>query len=56
MDSFIHLRHRRGGAGCGRMRACPRARRWDDELATRIACVIGSGIGGLPLIENTHAD
>ena len=28
----------------------------DDELATRIACVIGSGIGGLPLIENTHAE
>jgi 3-oxoacyl-[acyl-carrier-protein] synthase II len=27
-----------------------------DELATRIACVIGSGIGGLPLIENTHAE
>ncbi len=28
----------------------------DDELATRIGCVIGSGIGGLPLIENTHAE
>ncbi|HRN74822.1 beta-ketoacyl-ACP synthase II [Ottowia sp.] len=28
----------------------------DDELATRIGCVIGSGIGGLPLIEETHAD
>ncbi len=27
-----------------------------DDLATRIACVIGSGIGGLPLIENTHAE
>ncbi len=27
-----------------------------DELATRIGCVIGSGIGGLPLIENTHAE
>ncbi|MGE8375795.1 MAG: beta-ketoacyl-ACP synthase II, partial [Diaphorobacter nitroreducens] len=28
----------------------------DDELATRIGCIIGSGIGGLPLIENTHAE
>ncbi len=27
-----------------------------DDLATRIGCVIGSGIGGLPLIENTHAE
>ena len=27
-----------------------------EDLATRIACVIGSGIGGLPLIENTHAE
>jgi len=28
----------------------------DEELATRIGCIIGSGIGGLPLIENTHAE
>ena len=28
----------------------------DDELATRIGCVIGSGIGGLPLIEATHEE
>jgi 3-oxoacyl-[acyl-carrier-protein] synthase II len=28
----------------------------DEELATRIGCVIGSGIGGLPLIENTHGE
>ena len=27
-----------------------------EEEATRIACIIGSGIGGLPLIENTHAE
>ncbi|HKO88679.1 MAG TPA: beta-ketoacyl-ACP synthase II [Burkholderiales bacterium] len=26
------------------------------ENAERIGCVIGSGIGGLPLIENTHED
>lgn len=28
----------------------------NEESATRIGCVIGSGIGGLPLIENTHAE
>ena len=27
-----------------------------DELACRIGCMIGSGIGGLPLIEATHAE
>ena len=27
-----------------------------EEAATRIGCVIGSGIGGLPLIENMHAE
>ncbi|MDH5709181.1 MAG: beta-ketoacyl-ACP synthase II [Hylemonella sp.] len=28
----------------------------ESEEATRIGCLIGSGIGGLPLIENTHAE
>ena len=27
-----------------------------DDEAVRIGCVIGSGIGGLPLIESTHED
>ncbi len=27
-----------------------------DDLAVRIGCVIGSGIGGLPLIEETHTE
>ena len=27
-----------------------------EEEATRIACIIGSGIGGLPMIENTHIE
>lgn len=27
-----------------------------EEESTRIGCVIGSGIGGLPLIESTHAE
>lgn len=27
-----------------------------EEMATRIGCVIGSGIGGLPMIESTHTE
>lgn len=27
-----------------------------EEASTRIGCVIGSGIGGLPMIENTHVE
>ncbi|MFV0679659.1 beta-ketoacyl-ACP synthase II [Ottowia sp.] len=28
----------------------------DEEAAARIGCVIGSGIGGLPMIEDTHGE
>ncbi|WP_439114413.1 beta-ketoacyl-ACP synthase II [Hydrogenophaga sp.] len=28
----------------------------DEETACRIGCIIGSGIGGLPMIEETHAE
>ncbi|MCM5680855.1 beta-ketoacyl-ACP synthase II [Schlegelella sp. S2-27] len=27
-----------------------------EEMAERIGCLVGSGIGGLPLIEDTHAE
>ena len=55
MDRFIHL---------GLAAACqavvdsglPTGEALDDELATRIGCNIGSGIGGLPMIEQTHAE
>jgi 3-oxoacyl-[acyl-carrier-protein] synthase II len=55
MDRFIHL---------GLAAACqavadsglPTGEALDDELATRIGCNIGSGIGGLPLIENMHSE
>ena len=55
MDRFIHL---------GLAAACqavadsglPTGEALGDELATRIGCNIGSGIGGLPLIEQTHAE
>lgn len=55
MDRFIHL---------GLAAACqavvdsglPTGDALHDELATRIGCNIGSGIGGLPMIEQTHAE
>ncbi len=55
MDRFIHL---------GLAAACqavadsglPTGEELDDELATRIGCNIGSGIGGLPLIEQMHSE
>ena len=55
MDSFIHF----GIAAAAQAVAdagLPTGGDLDDELAVRIGCVIGSGIGGLPLIENTHAE
>ncbi len=55
MDTFIHY----GIAAA--MQAVqdaglPTGEALGDELATRIGCVIGSGIGGLPLIESTHTE
>ena len=55
MDRFIHL---------GLAAACqavadsglPTGDALGYELATRIGCNIGAGIGGLPLIEQTHAE
>ena len=55
MDSFIHF----GIAAASQAVAdagLPTGDALDDELATRIGCVIGSGIGGLPMIEHMHAE
>jgi 3-oxoacyl-[acyl-carrier-protein] synthase II len=55
MDSFIHF----GIAAAAQAvqdAGLPTGEALSEELATRIACVIGSGIGGLPLIEDTHAE
>lgn len=55
MDSFIHY----GIAAAEQAvldAGLPTGEALSEDLATRIACVIGSGIGGLPLIENTHAE
>lgn len=55
MDRFIHF---------GLAAACqavadsglPTGEALNDDLATRIGCNIGSGIGGLPLIEQMHSE
>jgi 3-oxoacyl-[acyl-carrier-protein] synthase II len=55
MDTFIHY----GIAAAHQAvvdAGLPTGEALDDELATRIGVIIGSGIGGLPLIENTHAE
>lgn len=55
MDTFIHY----GIAAAAQAVAdagLPTGDALDEETACRIACVIGSGIGGLPLIEATHAE
>ncbi len=55
MDSFIHY----GIAAAAQAVAdagLPTGEALGEEEATRIGCIIGSGIGGLPLIEDTHAE
>jgi 3-oxoacyl-[acyl-carrier-protein] synthase II len=55
MDTFIHY----GVAAAIQAVAdadLPTGDALRDEQATRIGCVIGSGIGGLPLIEATHTE
>ncbi|MEO6623237.1 MAG: beta-ketoacyl-ACP synthase II [Burkholderiaceae bacterium] len=55
MDSFIHF----GIAAAVQAVADAGLKTGEalgDEEAVRVACVIGSGIGGLPMIEGTHAE
>jgi len=55
MDSFIHF----GIAAASQAVAdagLPLGDALDEELATRIGCLIGSGIGGLPMIEAMHSE
>ena len=55
MDTFIH--YGIAAAEQAVRDAClPTGEALDEETAARIGCVIGSGIGGLPMIENTHAE
>lgn len=55
MDTFIHY----GIAAAHQAvvdAGLPTGETLDEETATRIGCIIGSGIGGLPLIEETHTE
>jgi len=55
MDTFIHY----GIAAAHQAvvdSGLPTGEDLDEETATRIGCIIGSGIGGLPLIENMHTE
>lgn len=55
MDTFIHY----GIAAAHQAvvdSGLPTGDALDEEMATRIGCIIGSGIGGLPLIEETHTE
>lgn len=55
MDRFIHL----GLAAAHQAvldAGLPTGDKLDPELATRIGVNIGSGIGGLPMIEETHSE
>jgi len=55
MDSFIHF----GIAAASQAVAdagLPVREALGEELSTRIGCLIGSGIGGLPMIEDVHSE
>ncbi|MBN9342349.1 MAG: beta-ketoacyl-ACP synthase II [Comamonadaceae bacterium] len=55
MDAFIHF----GIAAAAQAvqdAGLPTGESLSEEQAVRIGCVVGSGIGGLPLIENTHTE
>lgn len=55
MDTFIHY----GIAAAVQAvqdAGLPTGEALSEDHATRIGCVIGSGIGGLPLIESTHTE
>lgn len=55
MDTFIHY----GIAAAHQAvvdAGLPLGEALSDDEAARIGCVIGSGIGGLPMIESTHSD
>lgn len=51
MDTFIHY-----GVAAGMQAMQDSGLQVTEENAERIGVIVGSGIGGLPLIENTHAE
>ena len=55
MDTFIHF----GVAAATQAivdAGLPQGEALDDVLATRIGCIVGSGIGGLPMIESVQTE
>ncbi len=55
MDTFIHYGIV-AAAEAVQDAGLPTGEALDEATATRIGCLIGSGIGGLPLIEETHGE
>ena len=55
MDTFIHY-GMAASIQAVRDAGLPTNDGLNEEQAERVGCVVGSGIGGLPLIEDTHAE
>lgn len=55
MDAFIHY-GLVASLQAVKDSGLPTGEALSDELAERIGCLVGSGIGGLPLIENMHGE
>ncbi|MBE7941952.1 MULTISPECIES: beta-ketoacyl-ACP synthase II [Ramlibacter] len=55
MDRFIHL-GLAAALQAVKDAGLPTGDALDGEMATRIGCNVGAGIGGLPMIEETHAE
>ena len=55
MDTFIHF-GLAASMQAVRDSGLPTGDALSPELAERIGCLVGSGIGGLPMIETTHRD
>jgi 3-oxoacyl-[acyl-carrier-protein] synthase II len=55
MDTFIHY-GLAASIEAVRDSGLPTGDQLSEEMAERIGCIVGSGIGGLPLIEETHAE
>ncbi len=55
MDTFIHY-GMAASIQAVRDAGLPMGDALDEALAERIGCMLGSGIGGLPEIENTHTE
>ncbi|WP_119153739.1 beta-ketoacyl-ACP synthase II [Caldimonas tepidiphila] len=55
MDTFIHY-GLAASMQAVRDAGLPTGEALDEAFAERIGCIVGSGIGGLPMIENTQKD